>query len=66
MKSATHKKTNKPATSLESLELSAEIARRAYEIWRNEGGGDGHDQAHWFRAERELAGAQTKLRLNGA
>jgi hypothetical protein len=34
----------------------ADIARRAYEIWRQRGGGeDGHLQ-DWFRAERELTG----------
>jgi hypothetical protein len=34
----------------------ADIARRAYEIWRQRGGGeDGHLQ-DWLRAERELTG----------
>jgi len=36
--------------------LSAEIAKRAYAIWLNEGAGHGRDLDHWLRAERELAG----------
>ena len=30
------------------------IAQRAYEIWKESGCPDGHDQEHWFHAEREL------------
>ncbi len=37
------------------------IAIRAYELWRQSGGGHGNDQAHWFQAERELRG-RTALR----
>ena len=32
------------------------IAQRAYEIWKESGCPDGHDQEHWFQAERELRG----------
>jgi hypothetical protein len=32
------------------------IAQRAYEIWKQSGCPDGHDQEHWFQAERELRG----------
>lgn len=34
------------------------IAARAYEIWQASGRADGHDQEHWFQAERELRGTQ--------
>lgn len=41
--------------------LSAEkIAARAYEIWQANGRPHGRDQEHWFQAERELRGAQTR------
>ena len=31
-----------------------EIATRAYELFQQEGGIDGHDMEHWLRAEEEL------------
>ena len=31
-----------------------EIARRAYQLYEERGGGHGHDQDDWFQAEREL------------
>jgi Protein of unknown function (DUF2934) len=34
------------------------IAARAYEIWVAKGRPDGHDQEHWFQAERELRSPQ--------
>jgi hypothetical protein len=34
------------------------IAARAYELWQASGRLDGHDQEHWFQAERELRGTQ--------
>jgi hypothetical protein len=54
MKNETRKKTNNATDSLKSPDLSAEIARRAYEIWLNEGTGHGCDLDHWLRAEREI------------
>ena len=56
MKNGTRKKTNSSAASPESRDLHADIAKRAYEIWLNEGAGHGCDLDHWLRAERELAG----------
>ena len=56
MKNGTRKKTNNATAAPESPALSAEIAKRAYEIWLNEGAGHGRDLDHWLRAERELAG----------
>ncbi len=37
---------------------SEKIAARAYEIWQASGRSDGHDQDHWFQAERELRSGQ--------
>ncbi len=56
MKNGTRKKTNNAAAAPGSPDLSAEIAKRAYAIWLNEGAGHGRDLDHWLRAERELAG----------
>ena len=56
MKNGTRKKTSGAPTPLESSDLRVEIAKRAYEIWLNEGGGHGSDLNHWLQAERELAG----------
>ena len=56
MKNDTRKKTNNAAAFPEFPHLRAEIARRAYQIWLNEGAGHGFDLDHWLRAERELAG----------
>jgi len=61
MKNGTRKKTNNATAAPGSPDLSAEIAKRAYAIWLNEGAGHGRDLDHWLRAERELAG----LRLGG-
>jgi hypothetical protein len=56
MKNGTRKKTNSVPKSPESLDLRAEIEKRAYEIWLNEGGSHGSDLDHWLQAERELTG----------
>ena len=56
MKNGTRKKANNATASPESPDLSAEITRRAYEIWLNEGAGHGCDLDHWLRAERDIAG----------
>jgi hypothetical protein len=64
MKNGTRKKTKHATASPESPDLHAEIAKRAYEIWLNEGAGHGCDLDHWLRAEHELAelplGVQSK------
>ena len=31
-----------------------QIAKRAFEIWQNEGEPEGREQEHWLRAESEL------------
>jgi len=56
MKNVTQKKKSHAAAAPKSPNLRAEIEKRAYEIWLNEGGCHGCDLDHWLRAERELAG----------
>jgi hypothetical protein len=58
MKNQTRKKTNQSAVPLAAPDRGVEIARRAYDIWRNEGGNHGYDVDHWLRAEREHAGTE--------
>ena len=41
-------KTEKAAPSCEAIEI------KAYEIWMSRGQEQGHDQEHWFEAERQL------------
>ena len=55
MQNGTRKKTNRAPASPESRDLRAEIEKRAYTIWLNDGGGHGRDLDHWLRAESELA-----------
>jgi len=55
MKNGTRKNTNNATAAPGSLDLSAEIAKRTYAIWLNEGAGHGRDLDHWLRAEREFA-----------
>ena len=45
-----------------SLDLTREekIRRRAYEIYLERGGEQGHDLEHWLQAERELTADQSK------
>ncbi len=55
-------RTSKPATTVTptfvAIEVSSEIiARRAYELYQQEGAPDGRDLEHWLRAERELVSA---------
>ncbi len=57
MKNGARKKTNSDLAFPVSPDLRAEVEKRAYEIWLNEGGGHGCDLDHWLRAERELTGA---------
>lgn len=47
--------TAPPPPARSAGELPSErIAARAYEIWQASGRPEGHDQEHWFQAEREL------------
>jgi Protein of unknown function (DUF2934) len=36
--------------------ISAQIARRAYELYETRGQEDGHDLEDWLRAEEEITG----------
>jgi hypothetical protein len=56
MKKETRKKTNGSAALPKFDASNAVMARRAYDIWLNEGGSHGRDLDHWLQAERELAG----------
>jgi hypothetical protein len=48
--------TKKPPTSVASdpQELEYQIRQRAYELYEEGGGQDGHELDNWLRAEREL------------
>jgi len=54
MKNGTRKRTDSVLASSGPRDLRAEVEKRSYEIWLNEGGGHGCDLDHWLRAEREL------------
>ena len=54
MKNGTRKKANNVLASQDSADLRAEIEKRAYEIWLNEGGNHGSDLDHWLQAEKEI------------
>ena len=43
-----------------SAEFSDRIARRAYDIWENEGRPEGRSVDHWLAAEREVGGDSGK------
>ncbi len=36
--------------------VHGQIARRAYELWEQDGRPDGHHDRHWLEAERQLRG----------
>jgi hypothetical protein len=40
--------------------ISAQIARRAYELYETRGREDGHDLEDWLRAEEEITGRAVK------
>jgi DUF2934 family protein len=46
----------KPDRRAHSRVTTADIARRAYELYEERGHVDGHDRDDWFRAEQELRG----------
>jgi hypothetical protein len=48
-----------PAAAPPSVET---ISMRAYQLWRESGCAHGNDQAHWFRAERELRAGSARSR----
>jgi hypothetical protein len=43
-----------PVVNLASEPSHDDIARRAYALYEERGGGHGHDWEDWFKAEREL------------
>jgi hypothetical protein len=46
-----------------STEYGDEIARRAYELYQERGGEDGHDVDDWLQAERELTASPIESEL---
>lgn len=46
-----------PASNAGAVNLAADIAKRAFEIYCERGCQDGHDLEDWLQAERELQGA---------
>jgi hypothetical protein len=55
-------KPKAPAPPAGSAVPHEKIAERAYQIWQASGRADGHDQEHWFQAERELRAARPASR----
>jgi hypothetical protein len=43
-----------PLKATQAAPAHEEIVLRAYEIWLSTGKESGHEQEHWFQAEREL------------
>ena len=48
------------------LDLSNQIARRAYRLYLEEGAQHGHDLDHWLKAEAELFAERAALRADQA
>lgn len=56
MKKTEHKQKSQSVLYVnENLDLEAQIAERAYELWQQRNGEHGNDLTHWFQAEREMA-----------
>jgi len=49
----------RPAATSEAPPNSADIARRAFELYCDRGYQDGYDVQDWLQAERELGAART-------
>jgi hypothetical protein len=43
-----------PTKKAKTAPSKSEISMKAYEIWLSQGQQPGHDQEHWFQAERQL------------
>ena len=48
------------------VDYSARVSERAYEIWEEEGRPEGRSEAHWYRAEQEIARTGTPRRSRRA
>lgn len=50
-----------PATVASEAEgLKSEIRQRAFELYQERGGEDGHELEDWLRAEEEIAGKKVR------
>ncbi len=47
----------------EELDFQERIARRAYELWQQNGCPDGHETNFWLEAERQLLDESAKSRV---
>ncbi|MCA1432933.1 DUF2934 domain-containing protein [Bradyrhizobium sp. BRP20] len=45
-------------------DLEQAIRERAYQIWMESGGADGHAERHWLEAQREVLSASLVARVS--
>jgi hypothetical protein len=65
----TNRKPVEPSRPSETVRAAArhqEVARRAYELWQQQGCPEGTAEADWLPAERELHGRDSLIELPGA
>jgi len=59
MKNVNRMKNGNASNSANGVELRLEIAKRAHELWRADGGPHGNDLHYWLKAERDLTSPHT-------
>jgi hypothetical protein len=54
--------TRKPPTTVagDQQEVQHQIRQRAYELYEEGGGQDGHELDNWLRAEQEITGKKAR------
>jgi hypothetical protein len=57
---------NEPDSNLSNETTHGQIARRAYEIWEQEGCPEGRDHDHWLAAERQVLGLVERQEMPAA
>ena len=63
MKNVNRMKNGNASDSANGVELRLEIEKRAYELWRADGGPHGNDIHYWLKAERALTSRHTTRRV---
>jgi hypothetical protein len=58
----TGERQTSPGPTLTAMPAPADIAARAYEIWRASGCPEGKSEEHWYAAERELRAQARRAR----
>lgn len=53
-------------TNTRAVPLHDEIARRAQQIWEEQGRPSGRDEEFWLKAELEVLGADQDVRVEGS